>query len=165
MSLKAHENYNYVTSENDIGLVRTTNPFIWNFGVGVVCLPFSYSTSLFTGLLVTIAGWGTTSFGGPVSDKLLKTEVRVIDNPTCKVSFTQASSYNFMCTLTPGKDSCQLDSGTNAYYPINGRMHSVGITSGGAGCGGTEPTLNTRVTQYLSWITSNTPGGTYCAVV
>lgn len=162
--MKIHENYNPATNENDIGFVQTTVEITWNFGIGIACLPFSYSTSLFNGISVTLAGWGTSEFGGPLSKKLMKTEATVITNNVCKNTYSQAVSNNFMCTYTPGHDTCQFDSGTSAFASINGRMHSVGVTSGGKGCG-TVPALNTRVTQYLNWITTNTPDETYCSVV
>lgn len=43
-----------------------------------------------------------------------------------------------VCTVTTGAD------------PV-----LVGIISAGFGCSGTKPTLNTRITSYLTWINAN----------
>lgn len=162
-SLIRHASYSSSTGMNDIALVKTYTAFQWNRGVGIACLPFLYNTSLFTGYSVTVAGWGTTSFGGALSNVLLKAYVNVISNTQCAADFPQASSNNFMCTFTPGKDTCQYDSGTNAFVNINGRMYSLGIVSGGKGCA-SSPALNTRVTQYLPWILANSQDATYCSL-
>ncbi|VEN48611.1 unnamed protein product [Callosobruchus maculatus] len=42
------------------------------------------------------------------------------------------------------------------------RLHLVGIISYGNGCASQKPSINTRVTSYLSWIVSRTGDATYC---
>lgn len=159
-----HASYNPSTGTNDIALIRTVSPIVFNVGVGVVCLPFIFGSNLFTNNLVTVAGWGTTSYGGPVSKTLLKTDTYVIANSVCAAKFPEASSNDFICTLNEGHDSCQYDSGTSLYLQYNARVYSVGVTSRGDGCGGSSPSLNMRVSQYLNWILQNTPGATYCSI-
>lgn len=157
-----HPNYASSTGLHNIALVKTYNVIPWNQGVGIVCLPFLYTTTLFTDFPVTVAGWGSTTVGGPPSNVLRKAIVKVISNPQCgALVFPQASSNNFMCTFTAGKGPCLYDSGTSAYMEINNRMYSVGVVSKGNGCA-TSPDLNTRVTQYLSWIVENSPDAKYC---
>lgn len=158
-----HEGYISSSGVNDIALVRTTYAIQLNLGVGIVCLPFIFGNNLLTNALVTVAGWGTTGFGEPVSKTLLKTDVNVIDQATCFNKYPVASSYNFMCTYYPNRDTCQQDSGTNVFLQSSGRVYSVGVTSGGNGCG-TAPALNMRVTQYLAWIRTKTPGASYCEI-
>lgn len=65
-----------------------------------------------------------------------------------------------MCTFTPGKDACQFDSGGPLLWlsPENNRLFIVGIISFGIGCDSDNPAINTRVTSYLDWIMSQTPG-------
>ena len=56
------------------------------------------------------SGWGTTSFGGPTSDVLLKTRVQVVEQRMCLTVFNQsAASGKQVCTFTPGKDTCQVN--------------------------------------------------------
>lgn len=135
-----------------------------NQGVGIICLPFAIRGNLFAGNSVTVAGWGTTEYGGPLSSYLRKTDVGVIANSVCDDTFAVAASNDFICTYGNGKDTCQHDSGTNLFLQSAGRVYTVGVTSGGHGCGGSTPALNMRVTQYLDWIQQNTPGATYCSI-
>lgn len=37
-----------------------------------------------------------------------------------------------------------------------------GIVSFGIGCGGLDPSVNTKVTSYLDWIIENTANNIYC---
>ena len=39
-------------------------------------------------------GWGTTSFGGSTSDKLLKVEVPVVSNAVCNLAMSINVSFN-----------------------------------------------------------------------
>jgi len=50
-----HNNYNSITSNNDIALIQTTEPFKWKRTVGPTCLPFIYAgyDSYFEGYSLT----------------------------------------------------------------------------------------------------------------
>ena len=163
-ALIPHSGYVASTGANDIALVKSWNEISLNYGVGIACLPWLYTSQDFASYMVTVAGWGTTEFGGPLSNNLLKTDVQVISNSQCSSSFSQATSSNYMCTFYAGRDTCQYDSGTNAMLQLNGRMYSVGVTSGGSGCASSTPALNMRVTQYLSWIKAQATGATFCSI-
>lgn len=65
-----------------------------------------------------------------------------------------------ICTYTPGKDTCQFDSGGPLLWmnPSNRRLYLTGIVSFGVGCGSDNPAVNTRVSSYLDWIVSKTSG-------
>ena len=159
-----HESYSASTGANDLALVRPTTEIQLNQGVGIICLPWSLTADTLTNYVVTLAGWGTTEFGGPLSNTLLKTDVNVISNSQCAATFSQASSNNYLCTFYQDRDTCQYDSGTSVMLQRNSRVYSVGVTSGGSGCGGSSPALNMRVTQYLSWIQAKATGATFCNI-
>nr|CAH0109025.1 unnamed protein product [Daphnia galeata] len=97
-----------------------------------------------------IAGWGTTSSGGSISNVLLKADVEVKDNTVCTSQY--GSSFiaaDMLCASAPGTDTCQGDSGGPLF--VSGVQ--VGITSWGYGCA--DPNyagVYTRVTTYLGWI-------------
>nr|CAH7723684.1 unnamed protein product [Callosobruchus chinensis] len=42
--------------------------------------------------------------------------------------------------------------------PAKARLHLVGVISYGNGCTSRQPSVNTRVTSYLSWIVSRRSG-------
>lgn len=56
-----------------------------------------------------VIGWGTTSFGGPISDVLQKVQLDVVPQNKCIASFSKtAESGKQFCTYTQGKDTCQV---------------------------------------------------------
>ncbi|XP_055625773.1 venom serine protease-like [Toxorhynchites rutilus septentrionalis] len=154
-----HEKYIQRTYDNDIAILRTTVNMEWNRGVGPVCLPFNYWYYDFNKLQVDIAGWGTTSFGGPSSTTLKRATLDVIANKECNVQYV---NVNKICVHTPGKDTCQLDSGGPLYLRGMQRMYTIGIVSYGGACGTGNPSVNTRVSAYLDWIQNNTRDAAYC---
>lgn len=56
---------------------------------------------------VEALGWGTTSFGGPVSTTLQKVALNVISNAKCRPTYPNLMSSQ-MCTFTRDKDTCQV---------------------------------------------------------
>lgn len=95
-----HPQYNQRTGANDIALLRTDVPMRFNRGVGPACLPFKFVGRSFVGNTVIAAGWGHLDFGGRPSEVLKHVFLNVVNNNRC--SATQ------MCTLTPGRDTCQV---------------------------------------------------------
>uniref|UniRef100_A0A2M3ZZ75 Putative cub domain serine protease n=1 Tax=Anopheles triannulatus TaxID=58253 RepID=A0A2M3ZZ75_9DIPT len=154
-----HEAYNVANRDNDVSLLKTTVNMDWNRGVGPVCLPFSYSSYSFANLEVDIAGWGTTSFGGPMSTVLRKTTLTVLPNGSCSAPFLNDMK---LCTFATGRDSCQYDSGGPLYLRGVQRMYAIGIISYGSACAGSTPSVSSRVTSQLIWIRSKTPEISYC---
>ncbi len=65
------------------------------------------SNLLFTGSTVEAVGWGTTSYGGPVSSVLKKTSLGVISNAQCNSYYGYIQSGQ-LCTWASGRDSCQV---------------------------------------------------------
>lgn len=159
-SIVMHENYNQDSRDNDIAVLKTTVDMQWTRGVGPVCLPFNYWYYDFNKLQVDVAGWGTTSYGGQTSTTLRRVTLDVIANADC----TKAQYVNNqkLCTYTPGKDTCQYDSGGPLYLRGVQRMYTIGVVSYGGACAASTPSVNTRITAYLSWIQNKTTDATYC---
>ncbi|CAD7089371.1 unnamed protein product [Hermetia illucens] len=146
-----HENYNNVSWENDIALVRVQEQMTWSIGVAPICLPFLDRFRNFANQQAEIAGWGTTEFGGVLSNTLMKGTVRILSNEYCQNQMD-------LCTYDDEVDSCQGDSGGPIILNRD-RMFLVGIISFGKGCPGIGH--NVRVTSYLDWIVTNT-GQDFC---
>ncbi|KAI9558608.1 hypothetical protein GHT06_015396 [Daphnia sinensis] len=145
-----HPNYVPSTNDNDIALMKLASPIT---NVKLATLPTSSACapiSTYAGASAVIAGWGTTSSGGSISQTLLKATVNVLDNTVCKQQYSTLTD-NMICAAAPGKDTCQGDSGGPML--VNGVQ--VGITSFGIGCANPNYAgVYTRVTRYLSWISS-----------
>ncbi|EDW74693.2 LOW QUALITY PROTEIN: uncharacterized protein Dwil_GK15768 [Drosophila willistoni] len=152
--------------KNDIALLKTQKPITWSRYVGPACLPLQAALNgkklPLVGQQVIAAGWGTTSYGGPQTHRLLKTNLDVIDGQQCRNSLGTVPTHIF-CTYTPGRDTCQYDSGGALYErSAQGRLMAVGIVSFGLGCATQQPSVNTRVASFVKWIRGKTPEVAYC---
>lgn len=102
-----NENYDSNTNKNDIGLIKLTKPIEYNANVGPVCLPWNLQDKDLEGKTTTLAGWGTTEFGGPKSPTLQKVDVKVTSDEACKAAFPNSDETN-LCTFEEDKDSCNV---------------------------------------------------------
>ncbi|XP_017145592.1 venom serine protease 34 [Drosophila miranda] len=168
-TLILHEQFSQTNGQlrNDIALLRTRLPIAWSQNVGPACLPLqpvSGGKKLpLSGHKVIAAGWGTTSYGGPQTHRLLKTTLDVISGQQCRETLTSSGvPPHTFCTYTPGRDTCQYDSGGALYERINGRLMAVGIVSFGHACATNQPSVNTRVASYIKWIRAKSPEVAYC---
>ena len=159
-----HPEYDTFTKENDIAVIKVSNPRRLNCKKNAVwpaCLPtrgklvflhsFShilnwlgekyagYSQTLVTGWgtteIITIPGVGSVSVG--LSPVLLKTRVVPVSNNRCERAMGRGTiTRGMICAGARGTDSCQGDSGG----PLVSQSSShagyslVGITSWGYGC-------------------------------
>lgn len=73
-AMKLHENYNSVTYENDIAIIRLDRPATFSKSIWPICLPDA--SQEFTNTRAFVIGWGTIYFGGPVSNTLQEVNVR-----------------------------------------------------------------------------------------
>lgn len=116
----------------------------------------------FVGRILEAAGWGTLEFGGPVSSKLMKVPLNVVDISKCATAYPNSITTSQVCTYTSGKDTCNLDSGGPLFYTDNGTLYEIGIISYGTACASSKPSVNTMISQYLEWIRQRTPNAVYC---
>jgi secreted trypsin-like serine protease len=89
------------------------------------------------GQLLTVAGWGTTSFEGSTSVRLLQVSVPVQADTYCRSQYSWSFTAALMFCAGPpegGKDSCQGDSGGPIFRDSNGSYEQVGIVSFGYEC-------------------------------
>ncbi|XP_057369009.1 trypsin alpha-3-like [Daphnia carinata] len=145
-----HPSYVPSTNDNDIALLKLsssiTNVKLATLPTVSTCAP----ASTYANQAAVIAGWGTTSSGGSISQTLLKATVNILENSACKLQYSTLTD-NMICAAAPGKDTCQGDSGG----PMMVGGVQVGITSFGIGCANPNYAgVYTRVTKYLSWIST-----------
>uniref|UniRef100_A0A7S0KZ03 Peptidase S1 domain-containing protein n=1 Tax=Coccolithus braarudii TaxID=221442 RepID=A0A7S0KZ03_9EUKA len=154
-----HPQYNRDTMENDIALIEMTADTIYK--PAEVYNLFEFAPSLFdqVGSLAVVAGWGTTSFRGALSDTPLKVQVPIQDGHWCQGLFAEGKfkPKTMLCAGTPvgGKDACQGDSGGPLFTrdPSTLKYLLLGIVSWGEGCGkANKPGVYTRVSAYQPWI-------------
>merc|ERR1711971_1217964 len=158
-SMKNHENYNDVTYENDIAILKLNGVATRSESVWPICLP--PASEQFTNRRAFVIGWGTIYFGGPVSSTLQEVNVRVWENSQCAKNYATLHRDvlgTMLCAGETNKDSCQGDSGgpLNCMSPTTNTWELCGVVSWGARCAEPDfPGVYTRVTEYLAWISNN----------
>ncbi|KAM8877829.1 uncharacterized protein ACB058_003518 [Synchiropus picturatus] len=155
-----HPNYNSVTTDNDIALVRLSSPVTFTDYIRPVCL--ADSNSVFNSATASwVTGWGTVDEGEPLPfpQTLQEVEVPVIGNRQCNcLNGVGSVTENMMCAgfLSGGKDSCQGDSGGPMVIKHGPVWLQVAIVSWGFGCARPNlPGVYARVSGYQSWINSH----------
>ncbi|KAK7882582.1 hypothetical protein WMY93_028756 [Mugilogobius chulae] len=154
-----NENYNSLTNDQDVALIKLVTPVDFNDNVYPACLP-TYDQLWIHGTTCYTSGFGTTDEeSNSGSDNLRDVDVKIIDNDVCNTprSYSGSVTKNMLCAGYPegGKDSCQGDSGGPLVCENNGLWTLAGITSWGSGCGeANRPGVYTRVTSVLAWIYS-----------
>jgi len=157
-----HPDYDASTSDNDIALLRLSDPETVVTPVKIISSAIALTLE---GLVddinadVTVIGWGDTE--NPVSNTypniLREVELPYISNTVCNQpeSLNGQVTSNMMCAgiAAGGIDSCQGDSGGPLVFSDTGEWYQAGIVSWGYGCA--EPDkfgVYTRVENYIDWI-------------
>ncbi|XP_031416590.1 serine protease 27-like [Clupea harengus] len=164
-----HPDYNSVTSDNDVSLLRLSSSVTFTNFIRPICLAAADST-FNSGTTSWVTGWDKPqSLSLPFPQTLQEVDVPVVGNSDCQRAYSSNSisiTNNMVCAGLlgqGGKDSCQGDSGG----PLVSKQGSVwvqaGVVSFGIGCALAEfPGVYARVSQYQSWIntriTSDQPG-------
>lgn len=157
----SHQQYVDSTHDNDIALLKLTDPAPDQLAPAVVATPAHESANGQTGAKVTVIGWGATQEGGGTTPRLMDVEVTVQDRALCESNYqavlpASRITENMFCAGEPagGKDSCQGDSGGFIGAPLgDGKFAQLGIVSWGIGCA--RPSLfgvYTRVSRYQAWV-------------
>ncbi|XP_061765406.1 serine protease 27-like [Nerophis ophidion] len=155
-----HPDYNSVTFDNDIALLRLLSPVTFTDYIRPVCLAAS-SSNFISGTDSWVTGWGRIQEGVllPSPQTLQEVEVPVVGNKQCNCQYGVGSiTDNMICAglLEGGRDACQGDSGGPMMSEQNSIWIQSGIVSFGVGCARPDlPGVYTRVSRYQSWINSH----------
>lgn len=152
-----HENWDNITNDNDIALLRLESPVNFNSAIYPACLPYNLVNVSISGQTGTTTGWGKTASVGFSSLILREVDLPMLTTQECRRYFPNDITENMICTYELGKDSCQGDSGGPLIWNPNDRHYIVGVVSWGIGCGRlNRPGVYTKVTNYLDWIEEKT---------
>jgi len=148
-----HEQYNSITQNHDIAILRLAQPVQLNNYVSLICLPGPDPPE---SAAVTVAGWGTMLKNTPLATKLQQVTVKVAN---IQASAAYPAYFNVQQQIgagipnVGGKDSCQGDSGGPLMYNSNGQWYISGVVSFGTECALSNfPGVYTRTSAYLNWI-------------
>ncbi|XP_019743186.1 transmembrane protease serine 13a isoform X1 [Hippocampus comes] len=155
-----NENYNNITNDQDIALLKLAAEVNFDDDVHPACLPVTAQQFL-PGTACWTSGFGTTDpESGRVSDELMEVTVDIISTIECNNPWVYggAVTKNMVCAghLEGGRDSCQGDSGGPLVCQTDDVWYLVGITSWGDGCAlANKPGVYTKVNSLLPWIHTN----------
>ncbi|TNM86627.1 hypothetical protein fugu_006857 [Takifugu bimaculatus] len=143
-------NFKYWTFDNDIMLIKLSEPAQLNANVQPAALPDAATPPLSSDTC-TVSGWGVTQiYSSYLSPVLRAVDVQIISN--CRRYYYWGMiTPNMLCagSRLGGKDSCQGDSG--GPLVCNGLFE--GIVSWGIGCAHPYfPGVYTRIRNYVGWI-------------
>ncbi|XP_045446137.1 trypsin, alkaline B-like [Melitaea cinxia] len=150
-----HPNYDTMTLNNDIAIIRIIGEFSFNDNVGVASMA-SYTPA--DNSPVWAVGWGSLYYNGPPVDRLRHVQKWTVNQATCRDRYEEINDViteNMLCSGyldVGGRDACQGDSGG----PLLHNNVVVGVTSFGEDCAHSYfPGVNVRISNYISWIQNN----------
>jgi secreted trypsin-like serine protease len=153
-----HPDYNSLTLENDIGLIKLRMPVEYSqnlYQIGL--LASSYNLSINT---LVATGWGQTSDeDSGLSNDLRWVSVAPLSNEECKIFYGNQIGINTICVEgNYNEGSCYGDTGSPLVQDIGKYKIHTGIASfiSGNGCESTDPSGYTRTFPYRDWIRNYT---------
>lgn len=145
-----HKEYKYKTRENDIGLIKLTEPIL-------NIKPISYINPQKYNCIMQIAGWGKMDGKGSYPVHLMAAEVDIVSNRYCNRSDIHDHNLtkNMLCAggYKHAVQFCAGDKGG----PLIKDNNLIGIASWGNTCGDKKNTnldIYTKVESYIEWIGS-----------
>ncbi|XP_055940804.1 clotting factor G beta subunit-like [Argiope bruennichi] len=168
-----HPDYKPRQYYNDLCLMKVDGLVKLTEKVYPVCLPSDgLRDKIIPGLdVVTVTGWGDTTFGGVSSQVLQEVEIHIVPLKQCNESYYKVARGNFPKGITNlficagekegGKDACQGDSGGPMVAKLKDfSWVQLGVVSFGYGCAQVGfPGVYTRLSQYTKWLYDNTDLG------
>uniref|UniRef100_A0A182ILD6 Phenoloxidase-activating factor 2 n=1 Tax=Anopheles atroparvus TaxID=41427 RepID=A0A182ILD6_ANOAO len=155
--IRVHSEFDQVSYENDIAMLKLIQPSFFNSYIWPICMPPLDDS--WAGKEAVVTGWGTQFFGGPNSPVLMEVKIPIWSNQECQDVYINRIYNTTMCAgeYDGGKDSCQGDSGGPLMIQLpNRRWAVVGVVSWGIRCGeANHPGIYTRVGPYVRWIIEN----------
>ncbi|XP_037632725.1 elastase-1-like [Sebastes umbrosus] len=151
-------NNDSISSGNDIALLRLSSAASVTSYVRPAYLP-PYGEILPHNHPCYITGYGRTSTGGSMSNRMRQAYLPVVDHQTCTSSGWWGSTVKttMICAGGGAQSGCNGDFGgplscrvNNSYY-----VHGVASFVSGMGCNASQkPTVFTRVSAFITWMNS-----------
>jgi trypsin len=154
-----HEGYNSQTLENDIALLKLTEPINFTNAVPIKLISSDDSISGATdpGVLSWLTGWGLTNVNpNTYPTRLQKVQLPIISTVQAGTVWPNIPKSDIMAGYLNGnKDACMGDSGGPLVVPVLGEYKLAGIVSWGSTKCDTYGAY-TRVSSFEKWIETNT---------
>ncbi|XP_052789016.1 plasma kallikrein-like [Mya arenaria] len=149
-----HKNYSTSTLENDVALILTREPIVFNDHTRPACLPDSSHTYT-AGEVCYLAGWGSTRNTGD-EEVMNQVDMPILADSVCAGHWDDFLPDTELCAghENGGKDFCEDDIGSPLMCKdSNGAWYIQGLASSGGNCTlANEPGIFEDVSQYTDWV-------------
>lgn len=111
-----HPSYNPPSSYNDIALLKLREKVQFSRNILPACLNNAFRVNVATKTLLAL-GWGKMDFAGPISNDLMKVDLRVVSNRECNRRYRESSRNKLpdgvkeeiqLCVGDDFQDTCQV---------------------------------------------------------
>lgn len=107
-----HPDWNPATFANDVAILELSSPLPMNIAAPIEYVGSRQTTFDRAGQKALVAGWGAISAEGPVSKRLLRTDLNIVSDAGCANAYASEFIPAVMiCAAFRRKDSCEGDSG------------------------------------------------------
>lgn len=147
---KKHSGHDNPIYHNDIALIHTATPIVFNERTQPAKL--ASEQSLKSGDKVTLTGWGSNRAWGRYLTQLQKIDLAYLEHDSCKAKVRNASwlGDGHICSFTKeGEGSCHGDSGGPL---VDANQTLVGVVNWGEACALGYPDVYASVSYYRNWI-------------
>jgi secreted trypsin-like serine protease len=163
-----HQRYQVdpATYSNDIAIINLATPIALGGNVALLTLPPDNGNQ-FAGQTCTVTGWGRTSSSNTLPNILQQADITILTTADCNSRMSSVGGAlvwdGQICIFDPAgvSGSCNGDSGGPLNCPNgSGGYYVAGVTSwvvtnALGSCLVSYPSVYTRTSYYLSWISSN----------
>ncbi|XP_026169540.1 vitamin K-dependent protein C [Mastacembelus armatus] len=154
-----HPNYDRLTVDNDIALLRLEAPVPLSDYIVPVCLPVREMAERvlhLNGTVTVVTGWGKDTLEGThYSSALNVIKIPLVNRSICAQYMSHNISDNVLCAgiLGQSMDACEGDSGGPMVTLYRDTWFLIGLVSWGEGCGREDKLgIYTKVANYNEWI-------------
>uniref|UniRef100_A0A672G0H2 Vitamin K-dependent protein C n=2 Tax=Salarias fasciatus TaxID=181472 RepID=A0A672G0H2_SALFA len=155
-----HPDYNKLTVDNDIALLRLETPAPLSDYIVPVCLPgrsMAERVLHLNGTMTVVSGWGSEDLNtAQFSSALNVIKVPLVSHGVCSRQMHPFNiTHNVVCAGILGQrtDACEGDSGGPMVTLYRDTWFLVGLVSWGDGCGKADKLgIYTKVSNYNDWI-------------
>ncbi|XP_076988912.1 chymotrypsin-like protease CTRL-1 [Tamandua tetradactyla] len=148
-----HPNWNPVTFNNDLTLLKLASPAQFTARISPVCLA-APNEALPVGLTCATTGWGRISgVDNVLPARLQQVALPLVTVRQCQQYWGSRITDSMICAGGSGASSCQGDSGGPLVCLKGNTWVLIGIVSWGtSNCNVYAPAMYTRVSKFSTWI-------------
>ncbi|KAK2822868.1 hypothetical protein Q5P01_022933 [Channa striata] len=154
-----HPDYNSLTVDNDIALLRLEHPVSFTEFIIPICLPgreLAERVLHVNGTITVVSGWGKADLDSTLYSSALNViKVPLVNRSVCSRQMSNNISDNVLCAGILGQrmDACEGDSGGPMVTLYRDTWFLIGLVSWGEGCGREDKLgIYTKVSNYNEWI-------------